>query len=327
MALSNADYDAIMRIYNDRQLNNLRDLDERRKEAFERFPRLREIAEETASLSVQKAKALLGEAGVQDFNLDERLLDLAEERSVLLTAGGYPEDYLEMHYTCPVCRDTGFVDGKKCSCFLQEEIRYLYSGSNDREILERENFDHFNLDYYSDDVRDGNGISPREAAEAAYGEARQFLANFDREPENLLIYGDTGTGKSFLSHCIARELIRMGKSVLYLTAYDLFERLADRTFRRDEEDGRSDRIFDADLLIIDDLGTEMANAFVTSQFFLCVNERFLKNKSTIISTNLRLADLQERYSERTSSRIISSYRLIPLYGSDIRIQKQMRGGH
>ena len=186
MALSNADYDAIMRIYNDRQLHNLRDLDERRKEAFERFPRLREIAEETASLSVQKAKALLGEAGVQDFNLDERLLDLAEERSVLLTAGGYPEDYLEMHYTCPVCRDTGFVDGKKCSCFLQEEIRYLYSGSNDREILERENFDHFNLDYYSGDVRDGNGISPREAAEAAYGEARQFLANFDREPENLL---------------------------------------------------------------------------------------------------------------------------------------------
>ena len=328
MALSNTDFDAIMRIYSDRQLNNRRSLDARRREAYTRFPRLREIAEEIAALSVRKAKAKLGADNAEDFDYDTALRSLAEERAALLSAGGYPDDYLEMHYSCPICRDTGFVDGKKCECFLREEINYLYKGSNDGAVLEDENFSRFNLGYYPDTCREDEKISPREYAAVARDTAIAFVEQFDNSFENLMIYGETGTGKSFLSHCIAHELIRRGKSVLYLTADDLFSMLGDDAFRRnrDGESRHSDQILSADLLIIDDLGTEYTNAFVSSRLFACVNERSLKKKATIISTNLNLSEFQKRYSERISSRIFSSYKLIRLTGNDIRIQKQMRGG-
>jgi DNA replication protein DnaC len=328
MALSNTDFDAIMRIYSDRQLNNRRSLDARRAEAYARFPRLREIAEEIAALSIRKAKAELGAEGVKDFDYNAALASLAEERTALLARGGYAPDYLEMHYTCPICHDTGFVGGKKCECFLREEINYLYTGSNDSEILQDENFGRFNLNYYRDIPLEGEKASPREDAVTAMNAALAFVKNFDLAFENLLIYGATGTGKSFLSHCIAHELIGQGKSVLYLTASDLFSLLGDDAFRRDRNSqGRhADQILSADLLIIDDLGTEYTNAFVLSRLFACVNERILKKKSTIISTNLNLSEFQKRYSERISSRIFSSYKLIRLSGSDIRIQKQMRGG-
>lgn len=328
MALTNTDFDAIMRIYSDRQLNNRRSLDARRAEAYARFPRLREIAEEIASLSVKKAKAALGADGAEDFDYNAELSALALERTALLERGGYAPDYLEMHYTCPICHDTGFVGGRKCECFLREEINYLYTGSNDSKILQDENFSRFNLGYYREDCREGEKTSPREYAVIARDAALDFVRGFDLTFENLLIYGATGTGKSFLSHCIAHELIGEGKSVLYLTASDLFSLLGDDAFRRDRNgEGRhADQILSADLLIIDDLGTEYTNAFVSSRLFACVNERILKKKSTIISTNLNLSEFQNRYSERISSRIFSSYKLIRLSGSDIRIQKQMRGG-
>lgn len=325
MALSNADFDAIMRIYSDRQLNNRRSLEERRNEAYARYPRLREIAEEIASLSVRKAKAQLGADGVEDFDYESELATLDEERSALLALGGFPDDYLEMHYSCPICRDTGFINGRKCKCFRREEINYLYTGSNTSEILEKENFDHFDENYYSTGTLDMEGTSARKNALAAKETAEQFVAEFDTKFRNLLIYGETGTGKSFLSHCIARELIRAGRSVLYLTADDLFEFLATDRFERGRSGPvrHSDHIFSADLLIIDDLGTEITNSFVLSQLFRCVNERLIKKKSTIISTNLNLSEFQDRYSERISSRIISSYTLIRLFGSDIRVLKQM----
>ena len=328
MARSNTDFDAIMRIYSDRQLNNRRSLDARRREAYARFPRLREIAEEIASLSVRKAKAALGADGAEDFDYGAELSSLAEERTALLDRGGYPPDYLEMHYSCPICHDTGFVGGKKCECFLREEINYLYMGSNDSGILADENFDRFDLGCYRETRREDETASPREYAALARNTALAFVKNFDHSFENLLICGETGTGKSFLSHCIAHELIGCGCSVLYLTANDLFSLLGDDAFRRDRSnEGRhADQILSADLLIIDDLGTEYTNAFVSSRLFACVNERILKKKATIISTNLNLSEFQKRYSERISSRIFSSYKLIRLSGSDIRIQKQMRGG-
>lgn len=326
MPLTNSDFNAIMRIYSDRQLEDKRALEDRQADAYRCFPRLREIAQEIASLSVRKARARLGVEGAEDFDYPAALSELEEERESLLSMGGYPKDYLSMQYHCPICRDTGFVHGEKCVCFRREELAYLYSGSNDREILELENFDHFREDYYSD-LRIGDEPSPRENARMARASAEQFVARFGREFSNLFIYGEAGTGKTFLSHCIARELIKDGRNVLYLTATGLFDTMAKERFSHsDTSEAHTDQILSADLLIIDDLGTELLNSFVSSQLFYCVNERSLRKKPTVISSNLGLQELQERYSERTSSRIFSSYQLIRLSGDDIRIHKQPQGG-
>ena len=172
---------------------------------------------------------------------------------------------------------------------------------------------------------EATGLTERETARRAYDIARGFVRYFDDSFENLFLYGDTGVGKTFLSHCIAHELLESAHCVMYFSAFDLFDLLADSKFSRDKTEGQ-EFVFDSDLLIIDDLGTELTNSFVSSQLFLCINERIMRRKSTIISTNLKLENFSETYSERTFSRIASNYRMVKLEGKDIRIQKIFLGG-
>ena len=326
MALQNFQYDIIMREYSRRQSQVQHDLEERRKEAFIRVPRLLEIDQEVAALSARKARSLLqGESDtVEDLKKD--VAALAQERRTLLRSNGFSDDYLEPHYFCPLCQDTGYVDGQKCSCFKKSEVELLYTQSNLKEILKKENFEHFSFDWYSDTMKnEATGLTERETARRAYDIARGFVRNFDSSFENLFLYGDTGVGKTFLSHCIAHDLLESAHCVMYFSAFDLFELLADSKFSRDKTEGQ-EFVFDSDLLIIDDLGTELTNSFVSSQLFLCINERIMRRKSTIISTNLKLENFSDTYSERTFSRIASNYRMVKLEGKDIRIQKIFLGG-
>ena len=204
----------------------------------------------------------------------------------------------------------------------------LYAQSNLNEILEKENFDSFSFDYYSATIKnEATGLSALETARRAYDTAQRFVQNFDHKFENLFLYGDTGVGKTFLSHCIARELLRSTHCVLYFSAYDLFDMMAANSFSRKDTGTDEELIYDCDLLIIDDLGTELTNSFVSSQLFLCLNERIMRRKSTIISTNLTLKNFSDTYSERTFSRIASNYQMISLIGKDIRIQKIFLGGN
>ena len=204
----------------------------------------------------------------------------------------------------------------------------LYTQSNLTEILKKENFEHFSFDWYSDTMKnEATGLTARETAKRAYNTARNFVDDFDKRAQNLFLYGSTGVGKTFLSHCIASELLKTAHCVLYFSAFDLFDRLAQTAFsRKSETDPGDDFILDCDLLIIDDLGTELTNSFVSSQLFLCINERISRRKSTIISTNLKLEDFSATYSERTFSRIASNYQMLKLIGKDIRIQKIFLGG-
>ena len=169
---------------------------------------------------------------------------------------------------------------------------------------------------------EATGLTERETARRAYDIARGFVRNFDSSFENLFLYGDTGVGKTFLSHCIAHDLLESAHCVMYFSAFDLFELLADSKFSRDKTEGQ-EFVFDSDLLIIDDLGTEYTNSFIASQFFTCINERLLHRKSTIISTNLSLESLADLYTERSFSRITSSYSLLKIIGDDIRIKKKL----
>ncbi len=332
MSLTNAQYDAVLRLYNQRQLRNRRDLEQRRRKAYQALPRLAQLDQEAASISMRKARILLGRGEgcpSEDFDLPKALRELSRERQALLQSAGLPRDYLDLRYDCPFCRDTGFVEGGKCVCFRQAETRVLYEQSNLQQIPPEDNFRNFSLNYYSDSLRsESNGLTARETAVLALRHSRDFVANFSRSFENLCFYGDTGVGKTFLSHCIARELMDGGYSVLYLTAFDFFRMLEQGKFASAEESqGAYHQLFETDLLIIDDLGTELTNSFVSSQLFLCVNHRILMEKSTIISTNLSLERFADTYSERTFSRILSHYKMIRLFGHDIRIQKQLSGGN
>lgn len=328
VSLQNYQYDTIMREYSRRQAQSRYDLEQRRRTVYSELPRLQAIDEEVASLSAAKARTLLGGGtpGVEDLKASIALL--SQERTDLLEEGGYPKDYLEPRYVCPRCQDTGYIGSRKCSCFKKAEIELLYAQSNLREILEKENFDHFSFEYYSDTIKnDATGLTARETALRAYQAARNFVKEFDSCFQNLFIYGNTGVGKTFLSHCIAGELLKSAHCVLYFSAFDLFDLLAKSTFSKKAENANEENfIFDCDLLIIDDLGTELTNSFVSSQLFLCINERIMRQKSTIISTNMKLEDFSDTYSERTFSRIASNYHMVKLIGKDIRIEKIFLGG-
>jgi len=327
VALQNAQYDKIMRDYNRRQLHNKHVLDEHVEEAYQRVPRLSEIDNEITSLSMRKARSLLG-GPKEDWNLTEAIAALSEERTALLSRYGYPEDYLQMHYDCSRCQDSGYVNGEKCICFKKASIDLLYTQSNIKDILNENNFNNFSLEYYPEDLKSSTtGLSARETAFQAVTKAKDFISHFSDSFDNLFLYGDTGVGKTFLSHCIAKELIDQGFCVIYFSAFDLFDRFAKGTFTNDAQAlEQNEHILDCDLLIIDDLGTELTNSFVASSLFLCINERLMRNKATIISTNLSLGNFAETYSERIFSRISSNYSMMKLIGNDIRIQKKLLGG-
>lgn len=328
MSLKNSQFDALMRQYNRRQLHNKHIQDEHIAEAYHVIPELTLIDQEIAALSVKKAKSLLGMDGSDYFDLPKSICKLGKKRSQLLQEHGYPADYLQLNYDCSHCKDTGYISNEKCICFKKATIDMLYTQSNIKEILEAENFEHYSFQYYPDDITNpATGLTALKTAHQAVDYAWEFIDDFDKQFNNIFIYGDTGVGKTYLSHCIAKELMDRTHPVMYFSAFDLFDLFAKNKFQRDSEaQGMTEYIFDCDLLIIDDLGTELTNSFVSSQLFLCVNERIMRKKSTIISTNLSIDNFLEIYSERTFSRISSNYTMIKLFGNDIRIRKKLLGG-
>lgn len=325
MPLTNAQYDTIMRLYNEKQLRHRHIQSEHIRAAYEQIPQLSQIDARIAQISLDKLRAHFD--GRQDgTDLPRSIAALTEERRALLQLHGFPADYLELHYDCPRCHDTGYIENQKCSCFRSAEIALLYDQSNISAVMQEENFDRCNLDYYSRAlINPVTKTSSYDNACRVLAYCRSFSEHFGSAFDNLFFYGDTGVGKTFFSHCIAKELIDRSYCVIYFTAFDLFDLFARHTFSTTEEARElHGSIFDCDLLIIDDLGTELTNSFVSSQLFLCINERLLRKRSTIISTNLSLDRFSEIYSERTFSRISSSYTMLKLFGDDIRIQKRIQ---
>lgn len=326
MALSNSQYNTVMRQYEQQQLADRHEREERVAEVFAKIPRMEELQGEISTRAAACARRLLdGDTGARR-RLKEELADLKEERLALLRSAGFPEDYMEMRYRCPDCRDTGYADGHRCHCFERERIRVLYAQSNIQEVLERENFDTFSFAYF-DDTRKISGLGMTEAAymRQVAERCRRFAVRFPNDGANILFTGSTGVGKTFLTNCIAKVLIDRYVSVIYLSSHDLFEIFSRYKFSRDAEEDVEEtyrHILECEMLIIDDLGTEVNNSFVSSQLFYCINERINRQRGTIISTNLSMNMLQDTYSDRVTSRIMSHYMHIPLYGGDIRMKKR-----
>lgn len=327
MALKNDQYNQILREYDNRRFKNKHALDKRLEEAYLAIPELKALDEEIIKISAQSGRMAL-------YGDDNALKDLKEITSALkarqielLIENDIPADYLDMQYQCIKCKDTGYIGNDKCSCFKQAISDLLYSGSNIKTILTSENFSKFSFHYYSDDYIDETlGLSPLTNMQKVVAGCKSFIRHFNKSHDNLLLLGNTGVGKTFLANCIAKELLDRGYTVIYLTAFRLFDILEKYKFGKDEDSAYEASnqfayFLSCDLLIIDDLGTELNNAFTNSQLYLIINERLLRQKSTVISTNLSLTNINTSYGERVFSRIASSYSVHRIIGEDIRLHK------
>ncbi len=328
MPLRNSQYDSLMRRYEEIREAHRHEKEEREAEIAEKIPEISALDARAASASVSAARKRIISPDADLSSYEEEMRAISAERTRLLTSHGYPADYLEMQYNCPHCRDTGFVDGARCACFKKAAIDLLYSEYSISHVLEKENFRNFSFDWYSDTIQNElTGRTERQTARDAVLRARHFIANAGQPNNNLYIYGNTGVGKTFLTHCIAREMLDRSYSSLYFSARDFFDLLADATFGREgRNSSHTQMILECDFLTIDDLGTEMTNSFAASQLFHVLNERISRNRSTIISTNMTPDEFSVVYSQRIYSRILSHYTFIKLVGTDIRIQKKLRGG-
>lgn len=324
--MKNINYDDILNAFQRKRLENSNITAARKNEIYEAIPKIKEIDDEIASSSLEAARCRIKNVPVNMEEITKHNNRLISEKRHLLVSHGYPEDYLKPVYDCPICKDTGYVDGKQCVCLKQKVIDELYNQSTIKQILEKENFSTFSLEYYS---RENDGIhkhTPYENASNVLEKCKAFTEDFESKRPGVLIYGETGLGKTFLSNCIAKALLDKGHTVLYLTSINLFENiLSDIIIGNTKEKDRLmlyDYIYNCELLIIDDLGTEILNTFVNSQLFEIINIRNSKSLSTLISTNLNMHELSERYTERIMSRIVADFAVFQLYGSNIRYAKR-----
>lgn len=318
---------SLKELYEKRRYENLLLRKERIAQVYEKCPALKALDLQQKELSIARGRSKLSGQEWDETAYQQEREKLQRQRSQLLTELGYPGDYLEEIYTCPKCHDMGYYNGDRCSCFWQWKADLLFRHSPIRQQMERENFETFDFSLYSNEVTPPYPVSPRENIRTVYETARQFVTDFPNGT-NLLIHGTTGVGKTFLTNCIAGELLHASHMVTYLSATRFFEILADHTFHRDSQKESEERyqfLTESELLIIDDLGTEINNGFVGSALFNCLNQRHLEQKSTIISTNLSMKQLEENYSKRVASRIMEQYHVLPVFGKDIRLKKGING--
>ena len=322
----------IMRSYEaDRDLAaNL--LQERKQEIYRRLPRVQEIDNEISRTSIRVAKQILTSGSNAKLLLEELQhysKALKEEKERLLAENGIPESYFTDIYRCLLCKDTGHISHtERCQCLKQRLINKYYDLSNIKGLLEAENFDTFDLRYYSQAENPSEGLSPQRNIQIIYQTAMKFVEEFDRSFQNLLFYGDTGLGKTFLCNCIAKDLLDKGHTVLYVTAPRIFKLVEDYRFNRDDmedQDYAIDAVTDVDLLILDDLGAEFSTIVTSAALFDIMNQRLLAKKATVISTNLSPDEFETHYSDRIVSRFLGHYKMSKFFGDDIRAKKKYKG--
>lgn len=302
----------------------------RHAEVYARVPAIRSLDRRIAALMSEAVNAALGGPGRGMDALQSESLALQAERAEALVENGWPIDYLDGAWQCPKCRDSGFVEGRACSCPLA-----LYEQEKAKDLsallrLGEESFGSFDLGLYSDRPDPASGISPRQMMEIVFDTCYDYALGFGPDSQNLLFRGSTGLGKTFLSACIARVVSERGHSVVYDTAVSALGAFETRRFARSDEQAaeaeeRVRRLMDSELVILDDLGTEMVTEMTKSALYTLINSRLIAAKKTIISTNLSSKDLARRYTPQIVSRLEGEYQTLTFAGSDIRQIKKERG--
>lgn len=299
------------------------DLQQRRGVAFARCPELAAVEHEMADCALKAVKAIgLGDdAEKQVLEISKKSLQAQQKRKELLISAGLPEDYLEAKYTCPVCRDTGFHDGYYCDCYKKLVRQTAVDGLGIGNQIRKCTFDSFRLDCYPNTVDPVLGISQREQMKTVYEYCYEWAKDFSKNSTGLIMLGKTGLGKTHLSLAVAGVVIGKGYSVYYNSVQNIMDKLQKEHFSRSnqsEEESILPDLFESDLLILDDLGAEFSTQFTVAELYNILNTRMINSLPVIISTNLTVREIEEKYSQRIASRIVGSCMPLQFCGRDIR---------
>ena len=275
------------------------EFEERKKKIYNRFPEIQKIDDDITNVGLRMMRIVISNSPDKEIQLNQykdKLNALKLSKNNLLKMHNIPKNALEIQYECPLCEDTGFLkSGEKCNCFKQALINEYYKMSNISKNFKTQNFNTLDLSLFSDEIIPELNISSKQNILEISAICEMFVQNFTKEnEENLLFYGDTGLGKTFMSNCIAKALLDKGFTVIYQTSFKMFEIIEEYKFHNINNSISKENynnLFECDLLIIDDLGTELTNTFTVSELFMILNTRLLNKKKTIISTNFSLSKL------------------------------------
>ena len=331
--MSNQILNNLLKEYDKKRIKAELDLEERKESLYSSIPRLKQIEDELNNYAINTAKELLLNNNSSLENLHNKIEDLKNEKNEILLKNNLPLNYLKPIYECNICNDTGYVlknnyKTELCNCLKQKLLNISYNKSN-MSNLDKENFNTFNENLFSDEVDISKyklNISPRRNIINIKEKCIEFVENFSNlEQKNLLFTGNTGLGKTFMTNCIANELLKKGKTVLYQTAPVLLDTIIDNKLNKQKDEEFYKNVLEVDLLIIDDLGTECMNSMKLGELFTIINTRLLnlnsKSTKTIISTNLNLNNIFSNYEERIGSRIAGFYDIYYFFGDDLRFKK------
>ena len=274
-----------------------------------------------AGLEIFSASLSGGDTAAKIAEIRAKNEALQKIRADLLTQNGYPADYSDVKYDCEKCGDTGFVENKMCTCMKEALTLAGIESSGFGGLIKEQSFDNFSLDYYK------KNPSHYEVMNRHLERLKKYARDFDpQKSPSILLIGGTGLGKTHLSSAVARKVIEKGNDVFYTGAIDLFSQFEIQRFKsyNNEPNELIERYFECDLLIIDDLGTEMINQFSVSTLYNLLNDRLSRKKPTIVSTNLSKDDIQKKYNDRIHSRIFCEYLVLLFVGNDIRMQKLLQ---
>lgn len=321
MAYNAENYKKIAAQYKDKNLRAKEAAEARREELHRNLPQVAEIDRALSATGLRiMREALKGKEGldVRIRKLEEGNNLLLEARREILRANGYPEDYSSVHYECEECQDIGFVNGKMCKCMRRALTLAGYESSGVLKLIEKQNFDTFDLNYYKG--------AERRNMEQILEISKDYALNFhDNTMRNLLFMGDTGLGKTHLSSAIAKVVVDRGFDVVYESAQKIFSDFEAEKFGRvPQGENRTERYLACDLLIMDDLGTEMQSAFTVSCLYYLINTRLINEKSMVISTNIDKEEFSRQYTDRITSRLLGEFTVCVFAGTDIRSQKLIR---
>ncbi|MCL2056570.1 MAG: ATP-binding protein [Oscillospiraceae bacterium] len=301
----------------------------RREEVLRLIPAIVEIERKMAETGAAaiKAAAVSPELAAREIErLSHKSLELQRRRALLLTEAGYPADYLEEQYSCAQCRDSGYIGAEKCACLKGLLRAEAHSWLGTSAPVGTHTFGSFSLGFYPTEPQDG--VSPRERMTELAQFCREYADGFAFGAQSLLFLGRTGLGKTHLSLAVAHCVTEAGYGVVYTTAQQLMDRLEAERFSRGQEGGYRENLdiaLGCDLLILDDLGTEFATGFTASAMYNIVNTRLVERRPVIISTNLDLSEIEQKYGQRMASRLLFEYKVLKFYGKDIRYLKRTSG--
>ena len=308
--------------YREKYQKARRSADMRADEVYLKIPRIKEIDVSLSRTALEIMSALTSGKESADEALARvraKNAKLMEERGRLLISSGYPADYTDVRYDCTKCDDSGYVDGKMCECMKRELIMAGYESSGLGRLIATQSFENFSLDYYK------TGGANYKNMQHYFTSLRSFAQTFSADTyRNFLLMGGTGLGKTHLSTSVAKSVIERGFDVLYVSAIDMFADFEKKQFGNGDGDAdNTRRYFECDLLIIDDLGTELTNQFTVSCLYNVINSRINGARSTFINTNLSQKEIESKYAERITSRLFGEYYPLVFSGIDIRKQKRM----